>query len=163
MLTEILKEMGRRENLAVLVPDQYANYVVQTAIVLAEPENFKVHYAHMYLRLTHRRASTYTNHMCIPAPRTRTHLMRTDPRCAAAPAPDGGAQHAARQAHPQQDPQDAAPARSHKRRVLRDSYLPRHQPLYVSCARDTHNNTRRAHTRHAEIQAPTLALLASGR
>lgn len=43
MLTEILKEMGRRENLAVLVPDQYANYVVQTAIVLAEPENFKVH------------------------------------------------------------------------------------------------------------------------
>lgn len=42
MLSEILKEMGKKENLAVLVPDQYANYVVQTAIQLSDPETFKV-------------------------------------------------------------------------------------------------------------------------
>jgi hypothetical protein len=42
VLSDILKEIGKRENLAVLVADQYANYVVQTAITLCEPEHFKV-------------------------------------------------------------------------------------------------------------------------
>lgn len=41
VLREILRELGKKENLAALVPDQFGNYVVQTAIVLADAECFK--------------------------------------------------------------------------------------------------------------------------
>ncbi len=39
VLTDILKEMGRRENLTQLVPDQFGNYVVQHIIEKGEPRD----------------------------------------------------------------------------------------------------------------------------